>query len=100
MKSMTGFGKGSAETPDVQIEIEIKSVNQRFLDLQLRMPKQLNPLEGALRQSIKQTLQRGRIELYVTLKEKTQIRNRSRSNGTCWNVSCRRSIPKSKTVLT
>ena len=34
------------------------------------MPKQLNPLEGALRQSIKQTLQRGRIELYVTLKEK------------------------------
>ncbi len=35
------------------------------------MPKQLNPLEGALRQSIKQTLQRGRIELYVTLKEKT-----------------------------
>jgi len=71
MKSMTGFGKGSAETPDVQIEIEIKSVNQRFLDLQLRMPKQLNPLEGALRQSIKQTLQRGRIELYVTLKEKT-----------------------------
>jgi len=70
MKSMTGFGKGSAETPDVQIEIEIKSVNQRFLDLQLRMPKQLNPLEGALRQSIKQTLQRGRIELYVTLKEK------------------------------
>ena len=39
MKSMTGFGKGSAETPDVQIEIEIKSVNQRFLDLQLRMPK-------------------------------------------------------------
>lgn len=30
MKSMTGFGKGSAETPDVQIEIEIKSVNQRF----------------------------------------------------------------------
>ncbi|WP_429968895.1 YicC/YloC family endoribonuclease [Enterococcus sp. DIV0765a] len=71
MKSMTGFGKGSAETPDVQIEIEIKSVNQRFLDLQLRMPKQLNPLEGALRQSIKQTLQRGRIELYLTLKEKT-----------------------------
>ncbi len=33
------------------------------------MPKQLNPLEGALRQSIKQTLQRGRIELYVTLKK-------------------------------
>ncbi|OTN77969.1 hypothetical protein A5886_003070 [Enterococcus sp. 8G7_MSG3316] len=69
MKSMTGFGKGSAETAAGQIEVEIKSVNQRFFDLQLRMPKQLNTIEGIIRQQIKQTLQRGRIELYVTIKE-------------------------------
>ncbi|WP_430610476.1 YicC/YloC family endoribonuclease [Enterococcus sp. DIV0876] len=69
MKSMTGFGKGSAETAIGQIEVEIKSVNQRFFDLQLRMPKQLNTIEGTIRQQIKQTLQRGRIELYVTIRE-------------------------------
>lgn len=70
MKSMTGFGKGNGETADYQIEIEIKSVNQRFMDLQLRMPKQLNDLEALVRQEVKKVLQRGRVELYLTLNEK------------------------------
>ena len=70
MKSMTGFGKGNGETADYQIEIEIKSVNQRFMDLQLRMPKQLNDLEALIRQAVKKVLQRGRVELYLTLNEK------------------------------
>jgi uncharacterized protein (TIGR00255 family) len=70
MKSMTGFGKGVSETADYQIEIEIKSVNQRFMDLQLRMPKQLNALEAVIRQEVKKVLQRGRVELYLTLNEK------------------------------
>jgi uncharacterized protein (TIGR00255 family) len=70
MKSMTGFGKGVGETADYQIEIEIKSVNQRFMDLQLRMPKQLNALEAMIRQEVKRVLQRGRVELYLTLNEK------------------------------
>lgn len=70
MKSMTGFGKGNGETADYQIEIEIKSVNQRFMDLQLRMPKQLNDLEALIRQEVKKVLQRGRVELYLALNEK------------------------------
>lgn len=70
MKSMTGFGKGNGETADYQIEIEIKSVNQRFMDLQLRMSKQLNDLEALIRQEVKKVLQRGRVELYLTLNEK------------------------------
>ena len=70
MKSMTGFGKGNGETADYQIEIEIKSVNQRFMDLQLRMPKQLNDLEALIRQEVKKVLQLGRVELYLTLNEK------------------------------
>lgn len=70
MKSMTSFGKGNGETADYQIEIEIKSVNQRFMDLQLRMPKQLNDLEALIRQEVKKVLQRGRVELYLTLNEK------------------------------
>ena len=70
MKSMTGFGKALCESENYQIEIEMKSVNHRFLDIQLRTPRQLNAYEQLMRQTIKETLQRGRVEVYVTLKEK------------------------------
>ncbi|KAF1300866.1 MULTISPECIES: YicC/YloC family endoribonuclease [Enterococcus] len=70
MKSMTGFGKAISESDQYQIEVEIKSVNHRFLDIQLRSPKQLNSFEGAIRQKVKEHLQRGRVEIYVTLTEK------------------------------
>lgn len=69
MKSMTGFGKASAENSDYQVEVEIKSVNHRFLDLQIRNPKQINELENKIRQTIKKTVQRGRIEVFVTINE-------------------------------
>lgn len=69
MKSMTGFGKAAFLNDTYQIDVEIKSVNQRFLDIQLRMPKEVNPYEMAIRQLIKETLQRGRIEAYVNIKQ-------------------------------
>lgn len=65
MKSMTGFGKAIRETEEYQLDIEIKSVNQRFLDIQIRSPKVLNGIENDLRQLIKQQLSRGRIEVFV-----------------------------------
>ncbi|MEI5990260.1 hypothetical protein A5881_001753 [Enterococcus termitis] len=67
MKSMTGFGKESFLNDTYQIDVEIKSVNQRFLDIQLRMPKEVNPYEMAIRQMMKETLQRGRIEAYINI---------------------------------
>ncbi|MGN8982055.1 YicC/YloC family endoribonuclease [Enterococcus villorum] len=70
MKSMTGFGKATRETQEYQLEVEIKSVNQRFLDVQIRSPKVLNFLENEIRQFIKQHLSRGRIEVFINL---TQI---------------------------
>lgn len=69
MKSMTGFGKAAFLNDTYQIDVEIKSVNQRFLDIQLRMPKEVNPYEMAIRQLIKETLQRGRIEAYINIKQ-------------------------------
>ena len=59
MKSMTGFGKAIRETKAYQLDIEIKSVNQRFLDVQIRSPKILNFIENDFRQLIKQQLSRG-----------------------------------------
>lgn len=69
MKSMTGFGKETLQHDAYQIDVEIKTVNHRFLDMQLRMPKEANPYELAIRQLIKETLQRGRVEVYVNLQK-------------------------------
>lgn len=67
MKSMTGFGKATRETAEYQLEVEIKSVNQRFLDMQIRSPKLLNYLENDIRQLMKQHLSRGRVEVFINL---------------------------------
>ncbi|MBL1226837.1 YicC/YloC family endoribonuclease [Enterococcus sp. BWR-S5] len=69
MKSMTGFGKEVLQHETYQIDVEIKTVNHRFLDMQLRMPKEANPYELAIRQLIKEKLQRGRVEVYVNLQK-------------------------------
>ena len=59
--------KDPVETKAYQLDIEIKSVNQRFLDVQIRSPKILNFVENDFRQLIKQQLSRGRIEVFVNL---------------------------------
>ena len=69
MKSMTGFGKKTIQNENYQLDIEVKSVNQRFLDIQLRMPKELSAYELVIRQVIKRTLKRGRVEVYVNLQK-------------------------------
>lgn len=72
MKSMTGFGKAMTASETLQVDVEIKSVNHRFLDMQLRMPKECNPYEADVRKQIKDTLQRGRIEVYVSLTRRAE----------------------------
>lgn len=71
MKSMTGYGKSQKETSEYGITIEMKSVNHRFLDIQMRMPKEWNHLELAMKKIAKGTLTRGRVECFITMtKEK------------------------------
>lgn len=67
MKSMTGFGNAIREKKNYQLEIEIKSVNQRFLDIQIRSPKVLGFVENELRQLIKTKLSRGRVDVFLNL---------------------------------
>lgn len=71
MKSMTGFGKAVKESAGYQVDIEMKSVNHRFLDIQLRMPKELNTYELAIRKQLKKYASRGRVEVYITVKRQT-----------------------------
>lgn len=69
MKSMTGFGKATEQNDRYHVDVELKSVNQRFLDINLRMPKEVNPYEMTIRQVLKEALYRGRVEGYITTKE-------------------------------
>ncbi|NLW16527.1 MAG: YicC family protein [Firmicutes bacterium] len=63
--SMTGFGRGEATTEVGTIVVEMKTVNHRYLDIAIRAPKEFNSLEECLRSTIRQTLSRGRVDVYV-----------------------------------
>lgn len=68
MNSMTGFGRGIAADEALQITVEIKTVNSRFLDLHINMPSTLNFFENELRRQIKSVLQRGKVEVNILLR--------------------------------
>lgn len=65
MKSMTGYGKAKLSNQDLDIEIEIKSVNGRYLDLKINAPRELNFYENQVRTKIAQRLFRGTIDLRI-----------------------------------
>jgi uncharacterized protein (TIGR00255 family) len=63
---MTGYGRGEMTYEDFKAEAEVKSVNQRFLDISFHLPNELNWLEGELREVIKGSFSRGRIDVYFS----------------------------------
>lgn len=67
IKSMTGFGRGEAEDAQRQFTVEIKSVNHRYNDIVVRMPKRLTYLEEKIKDLIKNEVKRGRVEVYISL---------------------------------
>ena len=69
MRSMTGFGTGTYSNELLRITIEMRAVNQRFLELNIRMPHAYLALEDTLRQHIKQVLHRGKVDVFVTVRE-------------------------------
>ncbi len=66
--SMTGYGKGVAEQSGISAEVEVRSVNSKFLDIFLRLPKTLNFSELELREIIKIKVKRGKILVNVQVK--------------------------------
>lgn len=62
---MTGYGRGEASNGDVTVVVELKSVNNRFRDLQLRVPREYVALEPRITNLLKDPFQRGRIDAYV-----------------------------------
>ena len=69
MKSMTGFGSGTATKDGITCTVEIKTVNARFLDLFIRSPKQINPFESIIRGLVQDRITRGKVEVYVSIQD-------------------------------
>lgn len=67
LKSMTGYGSGSAENNNLSVKIEVKSVNHRFLDVSVRIPRSFLCFENTLRSLVQERIKRGKVDVFVNL---------------------------------
>jgi uncharacterized protein (TIGR00255 family) len=65
MRSMTGYGAANGQVGSARITVEVRSVNQRFLDLKLNVPREYGPFEPDLRRTVSAAIERGRVEVHV-----------------------------------
>lgn len=69
IKSMTGFGQGSAGGDDFRVRVDIRSVNNRAIDVHTRLPQELSSLEVTLKKQVQAAVKRGRVDLTVTVEQ-------------------------------
>ena len=72
LKSMTGFGAGDRENDSYRIHVEIRAVNQRFLEVSFRMPRCMFAWEDAMRKCIKKSAARGKLEVQIVFEDKRE----------------------------
>lgn len=72
IKSMTGFGRCENHQGDRKFTVEMKSVNHRYFDVNIKMPKKLGFFESAIRSLLKNYIQRGKVDLFITYEDYTQ----------------------------
>lgn len=72
IKSMTGFGRCEAAEEKRKITVEMKSVNHRYLDVNIKMPKKLNFFEAAIRSELKNYIQRGKVDIFIVYEDLTE----------------------------
>ena len=82
IKSMTGFGRCEAVTDECKISVEIKAVNHRYLDLSIKMPKKFNYFEAAMRTLLKDYIQRGKVDVFITYEDYTEDQVSLKYNST------------------
>lgn len=73
MRSMTGFGRGSAGNEVTNVTVDLKTVNNRFLDLNLRLPAELQAIENEVRTRIVTRLSRGRVDVNIQLDRTSEV---------------------------
>ncbi len=72
IRSMTGYGRFEAENEESRLIVEIKSVNHRYCDISIRLPKKLNAFENDIRRQVKESVSRGKIDVYITYESSRQ----------------------------
>lgn len=74
--SMTGFGRSKIEVDSFSVNVEVKTVNHRFCEINIRMPKQLFIMEDKIKKKLNQYIRRGRVEVYVSLEGEGAVTRR------------------------
>ena len=69
IKSMTGFGRCEYQQDSKKFTVELKSVNHRYLDVNIRMPKKLTLFETSIRALLKQYATRGKVDIFITYED-------------------------------
>lgn len=72
IKSMTGFGRCEYEDHHRKFTVELKSVNHRYLDLNIKMPKKFNLFESSIRSLLKEYIERGKVDVFITYEDFTE----------------------------
>ena len=72
IKSMTGFGRCEIAESERKFIVEMKGVNHRYLDVNIRMPKKLNFFESAIRTLLKKYVQRGKVDIFITYEDMSE----------------------------
>ena len=72
MLSMTGYGKGTYEAEGLEISCEIKTVNNRYLDVSIKVPRVFVAYEDVIRNGVREKLTRGHADLFVSVKDKRE----------------------------
>lgn len=72
IKSMTGFGRCEFTDEKRKFTVELKSVNHRYLDVNIKMPKKLNFFESSIRALLKEYIERGKVDIYITYEDYTE----------------------------
>lgn len=82
IKSMTGFGRCEVMEGDRRFTVEMKGVNHRYLDTNIRMPKKLNFFETSIRSLLKKSVQRGKVDIFITYEDLTESQMTLKYNET------------------
>jgi uncharacterized protein (TIGR00255 family) len=69
IKSMTGFGQGASEGANFKVRVDIRSVNNRFLDIHVRLPQELSSYELLIKKQVQAALRRGRVDLTIVVEQ-------------------------------
>jgi len=100
---MTGYASASAEIDSESLTLELRSVNHRYLDIQMRMPDELRGFEGTLREAITAQLQRGKVECRINYAARSSQNSAALNRGllqqlAAWNKEIQTALPDARTL--